>query len=243
VEVFENWDGHCVFRTAVGEQVRQKAVVLQSLGSLADLCNRASPLKDPLLIHSKPRAKVVTKKCCEVGRLVLVPESLNIKATELPVGEAMPKLEAGFGQDGTVEVRTSNPGKFQYTLAPMLSPKCMAPLWFVRQSADAEECNLEWAIYEVQSIHYADFRPGLLGARPAEPVPAKRCRKKTPKEGLLAEDDVVEGVVAIQVLINTVALDIGEELVVYRPPVPKKKRAVEAITYAAVEKKRAKSSD
>jgi len=240
VETMGDWFRSRVFNTGIGEQMLQKGQVIGALGVLAGLCEKASPLNDLLVIHTKPRTKVVTAKACDVGRLVLVPETLNIKANEVEPGALAATFVGGFGPDGTLEVQLQNGGKFRYSLAPMTSAKCMAPLWFVKASAVAEECNVEWATYDVHSITAADFRPGACGTTPKDPLPAKRLTKKT-QQGPTPEEDAFSEVVRVPVLINTCSLEAGQEIVVYRAPEAKKKRQTEAITYAALAKRGKKS--
>ena len=244
-QLFENWQLNRVFNAAAGAEVQRKATVVAALAALSGLVEQTTPASSWVDVFVKPTRKVVAKRACPLGQLVLVPETLNIKvepAASGPVGGFVPS-EGGCDSRGYVEVSFEPAEPSKFFLAPATGEKAMGPLWFVRLSSDRKDVNLEWAMYETQTLIGADFHPGALGVKPPaaadKPTAGKRSRgKKAPSERGGPGEAVVEHTLRIPVLINSLPLKGGDELVAFRPTALKKEAGpLSAITYTSLSKR------
>ncbi len=99
---------------------------------------------------SKPVRKVIAAIDCDVGSIVLGPDSTDVKA--------VPRDDGGFEPCSSLEVTfTPVDANTRFFLAPCTAADNVSPLWCVGSTEDESKANLVWGKCLVQSLTAADF--------------------------------------------------------------------------------------
>jgi hypothetical protein len=211
-------------------QTFQKGMVLAALGSLSRHLDKHHPIRAKIDVLSKPTRKVIATVDICVGGLVLAPVTQGLKAfarADLDERRADPPT-------GGVEV-TFQPADEQtaYWLTPSTASDNVSPLFCVGTTTEPTEATMEWRKYVVQQVCGVDFvgRPA-----PAEP-PAKRVRLASKTDLKEPDDEGDNTYISIPVLINTVPLAAGDELLYYKEAVVKPTKGPTSITIADLSKR------
>jgi hypothetical protein len=233
VEKHPGWPDCHTAVLAATTQTFQKGSALAALGFLTRYLEKNFPVKSKIVVLSKPSRRVLAAGPLPIGFLVLAPVTQGLKAIarkDIDDHRADPPA-------GAVEVTFQPPdAETTYWLTSATASDNVSPLFCVATTTDPEEANMEWRKYVVQQVAGLDFvgRPA-----PAGP-PAKRLRLGTKTEAKEGEEEADNTYVSIPVLINTKALDEGEELRFYKASVEKKEKGPTKISITDLSKRAAR---
>lgn len=229
IERHPGWPAKRTVKVEAAQLLYTKGIILAAVGSLAVMVDKHFRPAELLDIFVKPSRKVVAMVDCDVGVIVLSPDSTGVKV--LPDGRA-PE------QDGTVEVIMQPPvDECRFVLTPATSADNVSPLWCVATTEKEEESNMSWVNCSVGSLLGVDFVGKPRPKQCLEKSIARRVKGKSAAEAFNPEDETVETTVVVPVLLNHKFVKKGAELVLYRPRAEKRMREVEAITIGKLAKK------
>ena len=151
---------------------------------------------------------------CPIGSVVLGPDTFNVK--HVPDGESV--------VGSVLATITTAAATGQYVLMPCVSDTNVSPLWCVSGTDDDREANMVWQKMVVQHLSGVDYvgPTGSLAQSAAETQ---------------ERDKVREAAVHIPVLVNSRALESGQELFVCKAKTAKEKQARKPISATDVAKR------
>ena len=223
VENHPQWPGESLMVSGAARSVKSRAAIVNALSWLAAEMSRTRPQGHVVSVRVRPSRSVWTASAAAAGAVVLVPETLNIKATSL----------AADPPAGGLEVTLDPPDDSgRYWLLPSADKDHCVPCWFVRGSADFAEVNLVAEAFKVTMLLAQDYDGvrDLPAGRPA-------CRKRGKQAADADRHEVV--VVSIPCLVSSCALPAGVELRTYVAAPAKRAREAAAITLERVSKRKA----
>jgi hypothetical protein len=243
IETHPGWPHYRTSCTSAAQTLYKKGTVLASLGCLAALVETKFDPTSKVSVLSKPVRKVIAAIDCDVGSIVLGPDSTNVKAS--------PRGDAVFEPGAALEVTfTPVDASTRFYLAPCTAADNVSPLWCVGTTDDQTKANLVWGKCLVQSLTAADFlgppepRSGPSAAVVAPPVEAPAPttarakaaaktaakaaakaaaskKRKADEEELDDDHEAAEAWVNFPILINRIAVAAGDELLVFKHVGPK----------------------
>jgi hypothetical protein len=150
VEQHPGWPLHRTVSTSAAQTLFKKGSVLACLGHLAsEVESKFDPVRK-VTVLSKPVRKVIAAIDCDVGTIVLGPDSTNVKA--------VPRNDLGFEPGSSIEATfTPVDATTRFFLAPCTAADNISPLWCVGTTEDESKANLVWGKCLVQSLTAADF--------------------------------------------------------------------------------------
>jgi hypothetical protein len=244
VERHPGWPQHRTASTSAAQTLFKKGFVLASLGCLAVAVESKFDPVRKVTVLSKPVRKVIAAIDCDVGSIVLGPDSMNVKAVS--------RDDIGFEPGSSVEVTfTPVDANTRFFLAPCTAADNVSPLWCVGSTEDESKANLVWGKCLVQSLTAADFigtpmprmelaaAPAVAPAIAPKAVPkhnsaaakaaakaaaaklaaAKKSAGKRKAEEEEPDDDqeAFETWVNFPILLNRAPVKAGDELLVFKP--------------------------
>ena len=229
VEEHAGWPAHRTIITDTARSLCNKGTILFALGSLAALVDKSFDVL-ALTIYTKPVKKVVSKRFFAVGTLVLLPESTSLKTFKMDE-----RPEDGAGVEVKLQGSTVAATELYY-LMPSTAEQNVAPLWFVAPTEDVAKANVVWIEARMSGLCGVDFLGEVSPELKTRHL--KKTKKMSPEEAAVAEEDVATLQVSIPVLVNTLPIEVGTELVVHRQrKAEKKKKDPEAITVTSLAKR------
>ena len=220
--------------------------------------SRALALEPQVQVFSKPQRHVRTKKCCAVGSLVLVPDTMKVTA------KSRAELAREFGRSPVLvkSIRGNlcapeDAAEVQFALAPMYTDKFACAAWAVATTDDKDKANCMWTLASASSVSVLEWgqvanapsiqplQPqSLLPHSPANttvskslPVAKKRAGSKASLESEASEAPTLQPpasysldeVFHVPVLVNHKHINSGEELLVYDKLVTKPKDKLDPV--------------
>jgi hypothetical protein len=210
--------------SAAAERLYLKGQVFTALGCMGSLIEDYFSPAASVQVMVKPNRTVLAAKAFQISALVLGPDTNTVK--DLRVGkDEMPEkgLEA--------VLKPANPRWRFFLEAPKGSDLC-SPAYLVSTTADSKKANVVWSTLSVASLVAFDF----VG-KPRPKICDKGPRGKDVDE--FSPEAVNKNlVVHLPVLINTKALQQGQELLLLcERPQKRAAKAVAAITNLDIAKK------
>ena len=215
VEKHPSWPASRTSTSETFKVLAAKGAIFVGLGSVSQQLEKFFDPSAKLQIMWKPARKVVASATIPAGGLVLSPDTLNVKA--------LPEGQAPDGSSVQVEVQPAVP-KFTFWLSATASADNVCAYWVVGTTAGESKANMASAKYAVQALVGMDY----FGETPLVPKTAGRVGKKSAAKR--PDDDATSCTIHVPVLVNTVALAPGTELLFYKAPAVKRERTPEPIT-------------
>jgi hypothetical protein len=214
--------------TDAAAMLYNKGKVISALGEVAQLIELHFKPAECLEVFVKPARIVIAAKAFATGTLVLGPDTNNVKSVLR--GEVVQS-------DGALEaVLVPEDNKYQHFLHQPSGGDVCSPAWLVSSTEDKTKANVVWNKIIVSSLVGYDFT-----GKPRPEVCLVKTRRKVVKSADKGspEDQNTEQSVCLPVMINSKPLNVGDELLLFRPAKQDKRplRAVAAITVSDLAKK------
>ena len=233
VESHPGWPKSRSSQTAPGRTLRAKGSIFAALGCMSELLDEITDVESQVAVHVKPMRRVVAVGHKAVAELHLVPETTNVKAMSDEDYAATSPEDAANMIEVTLEPKCVG---YRFFLVGVTGAENMAPAWCVRTTQTPDEATCRWTDVQIQMLMGLDFletefQPALKKRRLV--TKAKATAKKAPKK---VEDSVVDVRITIPMLINTVPIQSGGELLLFKAKAPPRPRAQQPITLQTLTK-------
>ena len=228
VELHPGWPKCRSSQIALGRSLRAKGSIFTALGCLSERMDEITDVEGQVAVHVKPMRRVIAVGNKAVAELHLVPETTNVKAISDEDYAATSPEDAANMIEVTLEPKCEG---YRFFLVGVTGAENMAPVWCVRTTQTSEEATCIWTDVRIQMLIGLDFVETEY-----QPVLKKRrlVTKATAKKPV--EDTVLDVSVTIPVLINTVPIQCGGELLLFKAKALPRPRALQPITLQALTK-------
>ena len=234
VESHPGWPKSRSSQTATGRTLRAKGSIFAALGCISELLDEITDVQSQVAVHVKPLRRVLAVGDHAVAELHLVPETTNVKAMSDEDYAATSPEDAANMIEVTLEPKCVG---YRFFLVGVTGADNMAPAWCVRTTQDPDAATCRWTEVQVHMLMGLDYlevehQPALKKRRivgKAKPAGSKPTTKKV-------EDSLVEVRIIIPVLMNSVPIESGGELLLFKAKALPRPRAQVPITMQALGK-------
>jgi hypothetical protein len=208
-----------------------KAKVIAAVGDVAALIEQHFQPAACVEVFAKPARSVVAAKAFATGELVLGPDTNNVKALRRGEDDAADNaLEA---------LLTPEDETYKHFLYPPTGGDVCSPAWLVATTDDKDKANVVWNSISVSNLFGYDFAGQPLPVLCVVARPRRMNAKVPEPEKNSPEDVTTESGVRLPLLINHKPINVGDELLLFKPARQEKRpaRTVASITVSDLAKR------